>query len=174
MKNTYSVLDLTQKLGRLVPNWRYVSNILNVGSNEWPADVLPELNFHRQVIKVSHYLPGGNQEVAYTTLDELKGLPIDVAVSANVLSSLKNVQEGIDELAKIPFNCLVVQIHPGNGSKRVTGTKKAGYQRNEPIESYLRLLQQNFHMYDLTLHRADNCIVLTKGRKFYAMDDLED
>ncbi|MCG6387510.1 hypothetical protein [Vibrio fluvialis] len=174
MKNQYSVSDLVRKMSVLVPNWRYVSNVLNVRAQDWPSDIMPVLNFHRQVVKVTHYLPESEQDGAIVNLEQLKDLPIDVAVSANVLNTLKNVQEGIDELAKINFNCLVVQIHPGTGSKRTTGNKKTGYQRNEPVESYVRLLQQNFHMYDMTLHRADNCIVLTKGRKFYAMDDLED
>lgn len=174
MKNTHTVLYLTQKLPHIVPDWRYVSTILNVRATDWPECALPALNFHRQVINAVHYLPESEQEGVCKTLDELKGFSIDVAVSANVLNTMKNVQAGIDELAKIDFNCLVVQIDPGTGTKRTTGTKKTGYQRNEPVSAYVRLLQQNFHMYDLTLHRADNCIVLTKGRKFYAMDDRED
>lgn len=175
MKKAFSVEDCIQKLPNLVNGWPIAMTVLNVRSQGWPEYETQALTKHDGVKKqVIHFLHDSEDEASLTTLEQVKGCVVDVAVSANVLNQMTNLDEGLAELAHVPFETLVIQIHEGNRSGKASGTKKRNtYQKNQPIEAYVRPVQQNFHRYDITLHRADNCIVVTKGRKYYQLDDTE-
>ncbi|HHF2968662.1 TPA: hypothetical protein ACPJ0T_004338 [Vibrio alginolyticus] len=175
MKKAFSVEDCIQKLPNLVNGWPIAMTVLNVRSQGWPEDETQALTKHDGVKKqVIHFLPDSEDEASLMTLEQVKGRVVDVAVSANVLNQMTNLEEGLAELAHVPFETLVIQIHEGNRSGKASGTKKRNtYQKNQPIEAYVRPVHQHFHRYDITLHRADNCIVVTKGRKYYQLDDTE-
>ncbi len=157
-KTTFTVEECISKLSRVVPQWPYVKTILTFGK----VFELPEaeqINYHKQPRTVETVLTG----------DELKS-QYDVCVSANVLNSAKSVDEAIAELAQVNFDFAIVQIDEGSKSGKRTGTKAKGYNQNLAVEKYVRPLQQNFHKYDITLHRADNLIVIYKGRKYFELD----
>jgi hypothetical protein len=173
MKQNFTVTDCIKKLPRLVPYWSSVRSLINVRSKGWPDG--PVDHRYGQAVIVDHYQPGSEHFDTFTSLGQLKEWVFDVAVSANVLNTFENVeQDGLSELARIPFRFLLIQIDEGNRSGIASGSTSDGtYQRNQPVEAYARLIQQNFYRYDVTLYREHNCIVIAKGRKFYQLDDME-
>lgn len=169
MKQNFTVLDCIKKLPRLAPHWESVRRVLNVRSLNWPDG--PVAYFYGHEVPVYHYGP----DRLLSSIDQVRGRPFDLVVSANVLNTLENVEkDGLAELAQIKFEVLVIQIDEGNRSGIASGSTSNGtYQRNQPIEAYVRLIQQNFYRYDVTLHRAHNVMVIAKGRKYYQLDDTE-
>lgn len=165
MKKTFSVSDCVSALPALVPSWPYVKTILNFG----PAFDLNDSDwvdtFNRQ--RVVYGLPDEPEERA----ERLESLHVDLCVSANELNKREDLDLALAELAKLNFDCCVIQIDEGTRTGRATSSKKKGYHRNQPVEAYVRAIQQNFHRYDLVLRRDRNVIVIHKGKKFFELEE---
>lgn len=176
MKNYFSVKECLERLPKQVPSWRYVSSIVNVGASNWPddTDVFEKPNFHKQTRTVTHFLPdyAGEDSSIVTDLADIEKQHFDLAVCANVLSSSEDLDLALATLASVSFDACLIQINEGrkNGKGR---EYRSGYQRNEALRNYLRPIQQNFYRYDVTLHRDTNTILLTKGRRYFAMNEGE-
>lgn len=164
-KAGFSLTDVVSKLPYVVPIWRYTKSILNFG----PALDLPEsewTNVFNQT-RVCYGLPSDSDERA----DMLKTLKVDLCVSANELNKRENLDDALAELATLEFDCCVIVVDEGNRTSKPTSSKRNGYHRNEPIEKYVRPIQQNFHRYDLVLLRNQNMVVISKGNKYYGLTE---
>ncbi|EGQ8153749.1 hypothetical protein QPB21_003944 [Vibrio alginolyticus] len=163
-------------LSRLAPNWSYANNILNFGCGKFPELTEEYLtNYHKQIMMVTHYDPNSKAKGVVSNIVEIDSSKrrFCVMLCANVLNECKDLDAVIADMAKIDFDCAVIQIYEGNRSGKGRKTRD-GYQRNEPVSAYLPILTSNFHKFDVTLHRSDKCITIVKGRKYYELDDLED
>ncbi|EOX4805168.1 hypothetical protein [Vibrio sp. Vb1337] len=165
-----------KRLSRLAPNWSYANNILNFGCGKSP-DLTEEYltNYHKQIMTVTHYDPNSKAKGVVNNIAEIDSSKrrFCVMLCADVLNVCKDLDAAIADMAKIDFDCAVIQIYEGNRSGKGRKTRD-GYQRNEPVSAYLPILMSNFHKFDVTLHRSDKCITIVKGRKYYELDDLED
>ncbi|MCK8113148.1 hypothetical protein [Vibrio sp. 2CM40D] len=163
-----------KRLSRLAPNWSYANNILNFGCGKFP-DLTEEYltNYHKQIMTVTHYDPNSKGVVNNIAEIDSSKRRFCVMLCADVLNVCKDLDAAIADMAKIDFDCAVIQIYEGNRSGKGRKTRD-GYQRNEPVSAYLPILTNNFHKFDVTLHRSDKCITIVKGHKYYELDDLED
>ncbi|EGQ9137942.1 MULTISPECIES: hypothetical protein [Vibrio harveyi group] len=165
-----------ERLSKLAPNWSYANNILNFGCGKFP-DLTEECltNCHKHSMTVTHFDPSSKAKGVVSNIAEIDSSKrrFCVMLCANVLNMHKDLDAAIADMAKIDFDCAVIQIYEGNRSGKGRKTRD-GYQRNEPVSAYLPILTSNFHKFDVTLHRSDKCITIVKGRKYYELDDLED
>ncbi|ELA6667967.1 hypothetical protein RC861_004268 [Vibrio parahaemolyticus] len=173
--NLEQVLDYVELLHKLAPNWSYAKNILNFGGSDFSdqAEACITENYKRDMTVVSydwHENLGG--EANSDEIDITKR-HFCIMFCANVLNTCKDLEPVLAAMAKIDFDCAVIQINDGNRSGKGRKTRD-GYQRNEVVADYVPILKRNFHKFDVTLHRSDKCITIVKGRKYYELDDLED
>lgn len=163
-------------LSKLAPNWSYAKSILNFGYGKLP-DLTGEYstNYYKRILTVTHFDPSSKAKGVVNNIAEIDSSKrrFCVMLCANVLNMHKDLDAAIADMAKIDFDCAVIQIYEGNRSGKGRKTRD-GYQRNEPVSAYLPILTSNFHKFDVTLHRSDKCITIVKGRKYYELDDLED
>ncbi len=161
-------------LATLAPNWAFANHILNYGCSEQPELTEQVIrNRFNQVMTVAHFDTSGKLEASdsvLTDFDAIQGRHFDVMLCADVLNTCRDLQTALNDLAKIDFDCCVIQIDEGNQSGKGRKSRRV-YQRNEPTANYIEILQRNFHRFDVTLHRDKRCIVLNKGRKYYYLDD---
>jgi hypothetical protein len=134
--------------------------------------VMSVTNYDPNYIKDSNKATEADAKVL-TELYDVRQQRYCVAICANVLNVCKDLDAVLSDLAQVDFDCCVIQIYEGNRTAKGRKTRD-GYQRNAPVADYMEAILQHFHRFDVTLHRAAKCITITKGRKFYCLDDTED
>ncbi|QFT40100.1 MULTISPECIES: hypothetical protein [unclassified Vibrio] len=159
-------------LHKLAPNWRYANHILNFGCGRFP-DLTKEYltNYHNQIMSVTNYDPNSKDEDVIKDINAIDASQkrFCVVLCANVLNVCKDLDSALDDLAKLDFDCAVIQIYEGNqtGNGRKT---RDGYQRNERVAAYMPPVLNRFGKFDVTLHRSFKVITIIKGRKFYEQE----
>lgn len=163
-------------LDKLAPNWRYANRVLNFGCGLYPE--LTEnyfTRFHNQVNHVANYDPNSEATNVVTGIDAITEDKdrFDVVLCANVLNVCEDIDDVLLDLARVDFDCAVIQIYEGNGTG-VGGKTRDGYQRNQRVNDYIVKVQQYFHRFDITLHRSAKCITVVKGKRYYHLVDIDD
>ncbi len=164
-------------LHKLAGNWQFANHVLNFGCGRFP-DLTKEYltNYHNQVISVTSYDPNNAEDedvITDISLIDREVRRFDVVLCANVLNVCKDLDSALLDLQRIDFDTAVIQIYEGNRSGKGRNTRD-GYQRNEVVAEYMPKVLQYFYQFDVTLHRGHKAIVITKGRRYYHIDDINE
>ncbi|UTZ44584.1 hypothetical protein [Vibrio campbellii] len=176
-KNTDSNKDQAQPkmLHTFASNWPFAKHVLNFGGGDLPELEKESLtNYHNQVMTVAKYDPkskGDETVVTDIQIIDREVCRFDVLLCDGVLNTSKDLDATLLDLQRVDFDTAVIRIDEGNGSGNGRKLRNV-HQRNMLVADYMPKVLQYFHLHDVTLHRSHKTIVITKGKRYYHIDDV--